>query len=238
MQRFATVLCTIACALFVICALLSCVEYACFDRDFYEQEYRKLDTARSIGMKHSTLMTVTSHLLDYTEGKVDKLAIKAEIKGKKVNVFDDRDTAHMADVKSLFLAARTVRNWMIPAILLLALAAFFLVTKDRARLFAKSCVIGFIIAGVIVGGFALWAALDFDAFWTSFHKLFFTNDLWLLDPKKSVLINMVPSQFFFDLVMRIVGLLGIFTGIPLLASVTYLVISRIRRHSLLTIIEE
>lgn len=238
MQRFATVLCTIACALFVFCALLSCVEYACFDRDFYEQEYRKLDTARAIGMKHSALMTVTSHLLDYTEGKEEKLSIKAEIKGKKVNVFDERDTAHMADVKALYLAARTARNWMIPAILLLFAAAFFLVAKDRARMFAKSCVIGFVIAGAIVGAIAVWVAVDFNAFWTSFHKLVFTNDLWLLDPNKSVLINMVPSQFFFDLVMRIVGLLGIFVGVPLLVSATYLIISRIRRHSLLTIIEE
>jgi len=238
MQRFATVLCTIACALFVVCALLSCVESACFDRDFYEQEYRKLDTARSIGMKHSALMTVTNHLLDYTEGKVEKLSIKAEIKGRKVNVFDERDTAHMADVKALYLAARTARNWMIPAILLLALASFFLVAKDRARLFAKSCVIGFLIAGAVVGAIAIWAAADFNAFWNSFHKFFFTNDLWLLDPKKSVLINMVPSQFFFDLVMRIAGLWGIFAGIPLLAAVTYLLVSRIRRHSLMTIIEE
>ncbi|MGI6151735.1 MAG: TIGR01906 family membrane protein [Christensenellales bacterium] len=238
MQRFATVLCTAACALFVICALLTCVEYACFDRGFYEQEYRKLDTARTIGMKHSALVTVTNHLLDYTEGKAEKLSIKAEIQGKKVNVFDERDTAHMADVRSLFLAARSLRNWLIPAILLLAAAAFFLVPKDRAGLFARSCVIGFLISGVVVGAVAVWAAVDFNAFWTAFHKLLFTNDLWLLNPAKSVLIKMVPSQFFFDLVMRIVGLLGIVMGIPLFASAIYLLIRRIRRHSLMTIIEE
>ncbi len=62
------------------------------------------------------------------------------------------------------------------------------------------------ISGAVVGAVAVWAAVDFNAFWINFHKLFFTNDLWLLDPAKSVLINMVPSQFFFDLVMRIAGL--------------------------------
>jgi len=238
MQRFATVLCTAACALFVICALLSCVEHACFDRGFYEQEYRKLDTARTIGMKHSALMTITDHLLDYTEGKAEELSIKAEINGRKINVFDKTDTAHMADVKALFLAARAVRNWLVPAILLLFAAAFFLVAKGRARLFAKSCIIGFLISGAVVGAVAVWAAVDFNAFWINFHKLFFTNDLWLLDPAKSVLINMVPSQFFFDLVMRIAGLLSIAVGIPLFASIAYMLVSRIRRHSLMTIIEE
>ncbi len=238
MQRFATVLCTIACALFVVCALLSCVEYACFDKGFYDQEYRKLDTARSIGLKHSALIEVTNHLLDYTAGIEDELSIKAEINSRKVNVFDETDTAHMADVRELFLAARTVRNWLIPAILLLAVAAFFLVKAHRARLFAKSCIIGFLLSGVAIGALAIWAAVDFNTFWTSFHKLFFTNELWLLDPAKSVLVNMVPSQFFFDLVMRIVGLLGIFVGIPLLASIIYMIVSRVRRRSLMTIIEE
>jgi len=238
MQRFASVLCTIACALFVVCALLSCVEFACFDRSFYDSEYRKLDTAHSIGMKHSALIEVTDQLLEYTEGKTEELSVKAEINGTKTSVFTKREISHMADVKALYLAARTVRNWMIPAILLLLAAAFFTVKKGKARLFAKSCITGFLIVGIIIGALAVWAAVDFDVFWTTFHKVFFTNDLWQLDPSKSVLINMVPSQFFYDLVMRIAGLFGICVGVPLLASILYMLVSRMRRRSLMTIIEE
>ncbi len=85
---------------------------------------------------------------------------------------------------------------------------------------------------------AIWAAADFSTFWVSFHELFFTNDLWLLDPAKSVLINMVPAQFFYDLVMRIVGLVGVFLGVSLALSIGYLVAGRIRRRALMTIIEE
>ena len=57
---------------------------------------------------------------------------------------------------------------------------------------------------MVVAAIAIFAALDFARFWTSFHHLFFTNDLWLLDPRTDVLIMMVPEQFFSDLVMRII----------------------------------
>ena len=56
---------------------------------------------------------------------------------------------------------------------------------------------------LLFGLLALFAALDFNTFWTNFHRVFFTNDLWLLDPRTDILIQMVPGQFFFDLVMRI-----------------------------------
>ena len=34
---------------------------------------------------------------------------------------------------------------------------------------------------LLFGLLALFAALDFNTFWTNFHRVFFTNDLWLLD---------------------------------------------------------
>ena len=38
----------------------------------------------------------------------------------------------------------------------------------------------------------------------------FDNDLYLLDPRTELLIRMVPEQFFYDLVMRIVvGFFGV-----------------------------
>lgn len=58
-----------------------------------------------------------------------------------------------------------------------------------------------ICVAVLIG-----AAVDFDAMWRFFHTIFFSNDLWLLDPNVSVLINMVPLQFFFDLVTKVVVL--------------------------------
>ena len=50
----------------------------------------------------------------------------------------------------------------------------------------------------------------FDTAFIQFHEIFFDNDLWLLDPDVSLMINMLPEEFFFDTAMRI----GLIFGIP------------------------
>ena len=37
---------------------------------------------------------------------------------------------------------------------------------------------------------------DFTQYFTYFHEIFFNNDLWLLDPKTEILIQMMPEPFF------------------------------------------
>ena len=36
---------------------------------------------------------------------------------------------------------------------------------------------------------------DFTAAFLRFHEIFFTNDLWLLDPSVDLLVNIVPEAF-------------------------------------------
>jgi integral membrane protein (TIGR01906 family) len=45
---------------------------------------------------------------------------------------------------------------------------------------------------------------NFTLYWDYFHYIFFDNDLWQLDPRTDVLIQMVPEEFFYDLVVRII----------------------------------
>ena len=49
----------------------------------------------------------------------------------------------------------------------------------------------------------IWILADFTGFWTTFHQLFFTNDLWLLNPATDLMINLFPEAFFSHLVIRI-----------------------------------
>ena len=63
-----------------------------------------------------------------------------------------------------------------------------------------------ILAAVFFAMLAGWAYVDFDAFWTTFHKLAFRNDLWLLNPATDLMINLFPAQFFSSMVFRIVGM--------------------------------
>ena len=66
---------------------------------------------------------------------------------------------------------------------------------------------------VVVAFTAVWAAADFDAFWLNFHYLFFDNDLFLLDPNTSIMINMFPSAFFMHMVFMIIATFALCAGL-------------------------
>ena len=62
---------------------------------------------------------------------------------------------------------------------------------------------------------------DFSKYFIVFHKIFFNNDLWVLDPRTDMLINIVPEGFFFDTAARIAM---VFAGIVMVFFVGNLVL--------------
>lgn len=67
---------------------------------------------------------------------------------------------------------------------------------------------------IVISGLLFYALVDFNRFWTMFHQIFFDNDLWLLDPRVSIMINMFPEDFWFGMVIRIaLTFIVSFTGI-------------------------
>lgn len=189
----------------LICGVfLTILDVCCFDRQFYIREYEKNATAEVIDIESDELMRVTDHLLDYLRDKEEVLKIDAVISGVSRNVFDERDTAHMVDVKILYENAMLARNiFFVISAVIIAWNAYSLKKDVLVSLgvsFYKALGIFMILCFAVLIG----AAIDFDSLWRLFHRIFFTNDLWLLDPNVSILINMVPLQFFFDMVAKIV----------------------------------
>lgn len=186
----------------VIGVILNCVNFFCFYRPFYEREYEKLATAQRMGMSQEDLEKATEALLDYLKGERQDLLVQGVVHGQERQIFNEREIAHMADVKNLYLWAMRIGNCALAVSVLFYLTAWFS-HQDK-----KSILSGYISGNWILFGLiavlGIYAALDFNNFWTNFHHVFFTNDLWLLDPREDLLIQMVPEQFFFDLVMRIV----------------------------------
>ena len=238
MRKLSGFLAVVASILFIVTALLTAVDVCCFDLSFFDAEYRKLDSARAIGIGHTDLMSATEQLLDFTRGKVDSLDVKAEINGHTVSVFNEREIEHMEDVRDLYKNTMLVRNLGALLCAVLFAVSIFIWRKERLRRLSKCFFAGGLIIALLVGALALWAGLDFNSFWETFHRVLFANDLWQLDPSTSVLINMVPAQFFYDLVMRIVKMFALFVGIPMLLALGYQIYHRIRRRSFMVIPEK
>ena len=71
-----------------------------------------------------------------------------------------------------------------------------------------------------IGIFGVWAAVDFNAAFTCFHRILFTNELWLLNPETDLLIRICPPSMFANMGLRI-GLrsAAALLGVPLLLTI-------------------
>ena len=58
----------------------------------------------------------------------------------------------------------------------------------------------------------------------SLGLLLFTNDLWLMDPSTSIMINMFPAQFFSNFIMTFLGRAALAVGLPMLGCGVYVLI--------------
>ena len=120
--------------------------------------------------------------------------------GTQFLCFNAREQAHMADVRRLFALCGALR-W-----LLCALPAVLL--WGHRRSFWR----GWLAGSALVCGALLfllgWGLISFDALFVRFHRLFFTNDLWLMDPARDLIIRLMPEAFFVRYAALIAGAWG------------------------------
>ncbi len=185
---------------FIIAVLLSCIDFWAFNDVFYAHEFKQNDTAKTIGISDEELVLVTEHLLGYIKDQHDDLTITATINDQEREVFNDKEKLHMIDVKNLYKNTMLARN-----IAFVIFILGFIINRFADVQMIYSCykkVLAIFLG--IVAAISFYALLDFANFWVNFHYLFFSNDLFFLDPNKDILIQIVPERFFFDLVTVII----------------------------------
>ena len=108
--------------------------------------------------------------------------------------FQLHEQQHMADVKALFDLCRTVL--LLSVLTLLALGGGAYVLRDQRRCVARGFLGGVLGLLLAVAALAVWGVVDFEGLFVLFHRMSFTNDLWLLDPRTDLLIRLMPLNFF------------------------------------------
>lgn len=89
---------------------------------------------------------------------------------------------------------------------------------------------GYLIGGGVflaaLGAFAAYASQDFTRAFTQFHHVFFNNDLWLLDPKTDLLINMLPEGFFTDFAIHMGVIFAGMLVVLAVVCIVFLIVTR------------
>ena len=195
----------------IIAFLITSVEaVAYWTPGYYEKEYTKYQVLNDLPERTmDDLLDVTDQMMAFLRGKREDLHVYTTMGGKYREFFNDREIAHMEDVQGLFIGGLWLRRIGIAVTAVFAALAYLWGRKNAERtralkrLIPKSLCIGtgavFAVALALIGVIST----DFSKYFIVFHKIFFTNDLWILDPRTDMLINIVPEGFFFDTAARI-----------------------------------
>lgn len=205
--------------LIIVCVVGS-VRTMALNPDFYIQRYEKMEMASSLEVSDQDLSKSITRLLDYIKGEADDLSVTITVQGQKKEAFNEKEKRHMVDVRNLYQNA--FRTGCVSFAGLLLILFFLLVTqrKKTAAYLSQGLLRAGLCLGILLAVFGFWILTDFNSFWNWFHTLFFSNDLWLLDPATDFMINMLPETIFYQLVLSCVFMLGILL-VPCFAGALY-----------------
>jgi len=177
---------------------------------YFEKEYTKYHVLNDLPeMTMEDLLTVTKEMMAYLRDNREDLHIFTNMGGEYREFFNEREIAHMVDVKELFIGGLWIRRLGILFTALFALGLYFWSRSDSSR---KQTIKDKVPYSLCLGTgifFALALAIaglvstNFHKYFFIFHYIFFDNDLWILNPATDMLINIVPEPFFVDTAVRI-----------------------------------
>ncbi len=206
-RRPVDVIATVARALAILAVLLflvaGSVTWAVNDPGLYRNGFQRYHTAQRSGISDADLIAIGAELRRYFNTSVEPLAVRAPIYGIEQEVFNQREVAHMYDVKQLvrgtYWVALGSALWILSALAIV-------VATDRATWHvcaARLAVWGGSVTLIAVFLVGLAAVASFEQLFLLFHRLSFANDLWMLDPRTDYLLILFPAGFWFDATMRV-----------------------------------
>ena len=189
----------------------------------YSYGFDRYGVSDYTGIERDDLLYAGKRIRDYFNGDAEFLEIRVAVRGVMVgSLYNEREVLHMRDVKGLVRGVYRVSE--ISGLLMALIIAVGFVERGRAFVPALARLLALgggatLALAVIVG---LGAVVGFDRLFLAFHLISFSNDLWMLDPRRDYLIAMFPQGFFFDATMLIalsvVAQAALLTAIPPLAA--------------------
>ena len=202
-----TILSAIALAAFVVALLvglvLTNVRILVFDADYYMRGYERHGGARTTGMTEEELAEATRQIQEYFRGGPPVSIVVEKEWGREV-LFNNREQQHMVDVRNLLNVALRVQEVSLAYVAGVVIVLIATRRADGVRTIARWITAASIFTFAVFAVLGVLAIGDFSAFWTQFHLLSFTNDLWLLDPRTDYMIRLYPLSFWFNAVFDVI----------------------------------
>ena len=204
MRRTAVLLRVLLALLLVFCLiayLAGSLASLAVDGDRMLQKMNSYSVTSLSGVQAQEYPALASSLTEYLKGKADTPQIQVIKYGESASAFSQKEIQHLEDIKDLIALANSLRYTAL-GLAVMAIIAFFVIRKT-----ASPEVIGMIkpqralsLALFLFFGAALvlavWGLIDFNSLFYAFHRVLFRNDLWLLDARQDLLLQLMPEDFF------------------------------------------
>lgn len=181
-------------------------EAKAFDADYYVDAFKALNVKDTIGISESALERVTLALVDYIDDGSGDITLTETVKGSELTFYNEKEQHHLEDIRLLAISARTFHLYANLVMAVMAVLLIIITTnetpRERLLLFLKSFKYGALFSISALSGLGALYFIDFDWAFRRFHEIFFTNDLWLLNPRTDRLIQLMPLDFFIQFTAR------------------------------------
>lgn len=187
-------------ALFIICAA---VQLTLLFKPLYYFDINYLHIAEQSGMSRSAIIENYNYMIDFLLNPMPQPFQLPSL------AYSQHGAIHFQDVKKIFSGI-----YILLAVTgIISAAGLYMNMKRRDFYFLKTtarALTAFTVIPLIV------FAIDFNAAFIAFHKLFFRNDYWLFDARTDPVITILPETFFLHAALLILGLITL--GIIILFS--------------------
>ena len=184
--------------------LSNAVRSVTLDEGLYLSQFAKYRVGLVTGLSDSELQRVAQAFITYFQSGPGDLNLEVTTTREgQVMLFNEREVAHMRDVQVLMRRVLSLQTIAFVALLVAVIVIVATGPRTAASLILRATAIGGGTTVLIIGALSLAAAADFDRLFMQFHFMSFSNDLWLLDPRKDRLIQLFPEGYFYDAALRI-----------------------------------
>ena len=202
LRPLAAVIFVVSVPLFLIATNVRWVINAPF---LYSYGFDKYDSSARTGIERGELISAGAQIREYFNDDAEYLDVRVVLQGVRRSIYNDREVAHMKDVKGLVRGVYRLQALTGAYLTLFAAVGLALARRRFLPGLGKYASAGGLLTIGLVLAVGLVSLVGFDRLFLAFHLVSFSNDLWQLDPSRDYLIAMFPEGFFLDATLWIVG---------------------------------
>jgi len=193
--------------LFILCVpvllLSASIGWAVNSLWLYKYGFHKYNVGETLAesgleLTDSEVEQIYASLISYYNSDEEYIHLTVVKDGEPFVLFNQREVAHLKDVKGLFWLDYYL--FLATLIYTLGYAGVSLLWRRKKywHRLAWGMVGGSALTLILMMALGLGALLNIDQLFLQFHLISFSNELWQLDPTRDYLIMLVPQAFQYN----------------------------------------